>query len=276
MERATQDAAPARTPASAPAVPARTPEPRSRAWAAAAGNRAVQRLARRAAAQRTLARLTPDEILEQYQVAEDTTAVWSPKVYGSIPIPWAESRELTVTEGRLLDELSWGRGLAGLSSFRDIAREAFAVSEREFPDPATIPSYVPADRQREWLGNDGHRDAMRHCYWNARLTRAFNENWTRQFTTAHEALPGNTASREAMDLYNNEVGRAIAHDNPRANPTELARLVRRAVDEGRLIVVDRSGRLAFSNAVTLWDHGLAPTGTRPGAIAVPAGDASVY
>ena len=31
---------------------------------------------------------------------------------------------------------------------------------------------------------------------------------------AHEALPGNTASREAMDLYNNEVGRNIARDNP--------------------------------------------------------------
>jgi len=48
-----------------------------------------------------------------------------------------------------------------------------------------------------------------------------------------------------------------------------------AVDGGRLIVVDRAGNLAFSNTVAVWDHGLAPAGTRAGAIAVPPGDASV-
>src|SRR5262245_28707456 len=51
------------------------------AWASAVGNRAVQRYAR----QRMLARLTPDEILEQYQVDEDTMADWSPKAWGKVP-----------------------------------------------------------------------------------------------------------------------------------------------------------------------------------------------
>jgi hypothetical protein len=242
------------------------------AWASAVGNGAVQRFAR----SRTLARLTPDEIFEQYQVDEDAVEEWSPNLWGSVPIPGAPSRELTVTEGKLLDELTWGRGLAGLSTFKDIADNAFSRAESEFPSPSPIPSWVPTDREREWLGNDGHRDAFRHCFWNARLTKEFGFNWTKQFTTAHEALPGNTASREAMDLYNNEVGRKIATDNPKASVDELAKLVRKAVEDGKLIVVDRAGKLAWSNAVTVWDHGLAPTGSRPGKIAVPAGDASTY
>jgi hypothetical protein len=245
-------------------------------WAAAVGSNAVQRLARRHAAGRTLARQTPDEILERYQVEEDKTAEWSPKVFGSIPIPFADSRELTVTEGKLLDELTWGRGLVGLDTFRDIAKDAFAESAKQFPDPSSVPAWVPADRQKEWIGNDGHRDAFRHCFWNARLTKEFGFKWTEQFATAHEALPMNTAAREAMDLYNNEVGRRIAKDNPKATVADLAKLVRKAVDDGKLIVVDRSGKLAWSNSVTLWDHGLAPAGSRAGKIPVPAGDASTY
>lgn len=109
---------------------------------------------------------------------------------------------------------------------------------------------------------------------NAILTKEFGENWTRQFATAHEALPGNEAAREAMDLYNNRIGRAIATANPRASRAELARLVRRAADEGRLVVVDRHGSLAWSNQVALWDHGDVANVTRPGAIPVPPGTAS--
>ena len=271
MERVAKEAGEQAPEGAVAAPPALARLPGSLAWASAVGNRAVQRYARR----RQIARLTPQEILEQYQVNEDTTAVWSPKLGGLIPIPFADSRELTTTEGKLLDSLTFSRGLLGLSDFRSIAQDAFAVSTAQFPDPATVPSYVPADRVAEWKGNDGHRDAFRHCYWNARLTKEFGIGWTQQFTTAHEALPGNTASREAMDLFNNEVGRAIARDNPDADVDDLARLVRAAVDGGRLIVVDRAGNLAFSNTVAVWDHGLAPAGTRAGAIAVPAGDASV-
>jgi len=246
--------------------------PGSLAWASAVGNRAVQRYAN---ACRQVARLTGQEVIERNQVMEDTTEEWSPKAWGVIPIPGAESKVLTSTEGRLLDSLTTSRGLVGLYDFREIRDEAFSVSEAQFPDPGTIPSYVPAKRAREWKNNDGHRDAFRHCYWNARLTRDFGYSWTRQFATAHEALPGNPAAREGMDLYNNKVGRIIARDNPDADADELATLVREAVDEGRLIVIDRSGNGAWSDEVALWEHGLAPTGTRAGVIAVPAGDASV-
>ena len=39
------------------------------------------------------------------------------------------------------------------------------------------------------------------------------------------SLPGNSADREAMDLYNNEVGRQIALAHPDASRQELADLV---------------------------------------------------
>lgn len=35
-----------------------------------------------------------------------------------------------------------------------------------------------------------------------------------------------------MDLYNNELGRRIATENPEASPEELARLVYEAVEDG--------------------------------------------
>lgn len=217
------------------------------------------------------------EILTDYQVADDATAEWSPSAGGLIPIPFAPSRVLTVTEGRLLDNLTRDRGLLGLSEFSDIKDEAFAVSERQYPTPTTFPAHAPTERRARnaWVQNNGHRDAFRHCYWNAILTDEFGASWTRQFATAHEALPGNEAAREAMDLYNNEVGRAIAGSKPWwAGRSWLATRVRQAVDSGRLVVVDRSGNLAWSNTVALWDHGDVANVTLPGAIAVPAGTAS--
>ena len=243
----------------------------SLAWASAVGNRAVQRYARR----RVLARVTPQEILEQYQVHEDTVEEWSPKAWGVIPIPGAGSRMLTSTEGALLDSLTVSRGLVGLSAFKDIAEDASGRARREYPHTTALPSYVPAERDDEWRNNDGHRDAFRHCFWNARLTKEFGIGWTRQFTTAHEALPDNSAARESMDLWNNERGREIARDNPDASVDELATLVKAAVTDGRLVVVDQAGNLAWSNAVALWEHGLAPEASRAGVLAVPAGDASV-
>lgn len=80
--------------------------------------------------------------------------------------------------------------------------------------------------------------------------------------------------REAMDLYNNEVGRQIATDNPDASRQELGDLVLRALDEGKLVVIDRSGHLAWSDDVARGDHGMTPSIAVPGAIGIPRGDAS--
>ncbi|NIJ20946.1 hypothetical protein FHS95_002638 [Sphingomonas naasensis] len=47
-----------------------------------------------------------------------------------------------------------------------------------------------------------------------------------------------------MDLYNNEVGRRIAVEQPNASPEALAGLVQKALDKGGRIVVDRSDDVA--------------------------------
>jgi hypothetical protein len=53
-----------------------------------------------------------------------------------------------------------------------------------------------------------------------------------------------------MDLHNNEVGRDIAEDAQDATPEQLVNPVRRAVDEGRTLVIDdRTHFLMPSNEV---------------------------
>jgi len=212
------------------------------------------------------------DVLKDYQVKEDEVKKWSPKLWGWIPIPGAPSRDLTEIEGKLLDKLT----LMDLRSFNDIKERAFSVSKEKYPSPSTIPGHVPKDRKQQWLNVDGHRDAFRHAFWNALLTKHFGIKWTKQFATAHEALPGNPAQSEAMDLYNNEVGRQIAAANIKASKTDLAELIEKAVTSGETVVVNSAGDLAWSDTVALWDHGLASTNTREGKIEVPKGDAYVY
>ena len=81
--------------------------------------------------------------------------------------------------------------------------------------------------------------------------------FARTFATARWGLPRNPADREASDLYNNEVGRRVATDNPDAGPEELAGLVKKAVEQGDLLVIDGNNELAFSNEVRVGEHGLA-------------------
>lgn len=192
-----------------------------------------------------------------YQVADDKVIEYHPRAFGAIDIPFTSGVRITKTEGALLDELTFSRGLAGLNEFSGIKDRAFSEADKRFPDNA-LPANIPADRAREWQGNDGHRDAFRHAYWNALLTQQYGEQWTKAFTTAHEGLPGNTANREAMDLYNNEVGRSIGAANKNATPEQLANLVEQSLNQGKLVVVDRGGNLEWSDRVVKGQHGLAP------------------
>ncbi|MGF0325664.1 DUF6973 domain-containing protein [Gordonia hongkongensis] len=70
-------------------------------------------------------------------------------------------------------------------------------------------------------------------------------------------LGGNPASREAMDLYNNEVGRRIAAENPDADPQRLAELVDKAITEGRTVVLDENGEIEWSDKVAKHETGIA-------------------
>jgi hypothetical protein len=194
--------------------------------------------------------------------------------------PWGigwfvDAREITATEKKMLDKLQNWKGLLGLQTFKNIADTALRVSAERFPDRGIRPSHVPLARLREWIGQDGHRDAFRHCYWNALLTKEFGASWTQQFTTAHEGVPGNFADREAMDLYNNEVGRKIAQANPKASEEELATLVEQALNAGKLVLIAKGGGLEWSDRVSLWDHGLSNEVPGTGGMRTPNGEARV-
>jgi hypothetical protein len=230
------------------------------------------------AAQIALAGARPDlhDILTDYQTQDDQVIDWRPKAWGAITVPFTDSVKITQTEGKLLDNLSRDRGLSGLRDFRDIRDQAFDTSKARYPAPTSFPSYVGTTNhdRNMWISNDGHRDAFRHAYWNALLTKNFGEEWTRQFTTAHEGIPGNEASREAMDLYNNEVGRKITLANPHATDEELADLVQQAVTDGKTVVVDSAGHLQWSDRVAYGQHGIAKDPPMAGGHPVPDGTAS--
>lgn len=81
------------------------------------------------------------------------------------------------------------------------------------------------------------------------MVQKYGADWAKEFATAHEGLPGNSADREAMDLYNNEVGRRIATEHPNASPEELANLVETSVRDGQTVVTDANGELAYSDGV---------------------------
>lgn len=196
-------------------------------------------------------------VRRNYQVASEGVITYHPHLGGVVPIPVASVR-VTRTEGELLNSMTARRGIDGLMDFKHIHDSAFEESAKRYPD-TDVPDHVGAGRGREWQGNDGHRDAFRHAYWNALMAKEFGQDWARAFGTAHEGLPDNPANREAMDLFNNEVGREIAAEHPNASANELARLVDAAVSQGRMVVVDKHGDLAWSDQVTVGQHGLSPT-----------------
>lgn len=216
------------------------------------------------------------KVLSDFQTQDDSMINWRPKAWGAVEVPFTDSVRLTATEGKLLDNLSRDRGLMGLSDFKDIRDQAFDVSEARYPKPSSIPPEVGTDPrdQRMWVQNDGHRDAFRHAYWSALLTKNFGGEWAGQFTTAHEGVPGNPADREAMDLHNNEVGRQIALANPNATDKELADLIQQAVTDGKMVVIDKAGDLQWSDKVPYGQHGKANDPPAAGGRPAPAGDAS--
>ncbi|PWW58358.1 DUF6973 domain-containing protein [Actinokineospora spheciospongiae] len=104
---------------------------------------------------------------------------------------------------------------------------------------------------------DGHSDAFRHAYWNAMVVNRFGPEWAAQYTTAHERVDTNSATAEAMDLHNNEIGRRIAAEHPDAGPGELKGYIDKAVRDGEVVVVGSDGRLVPSSEVATGETGRA-------------------
>jgi hypothetical protein len=218
-----------------------------------------------------------DTILHDYQVVDDPNGMvdWEPNgnIVKDIFGHFSGSRRVTATEAELLDSMS----VFELNDMRRSKDIAWDESIERFPAPEGKRDQFQSDAQfNAWAGNDGHRDAFRHAYWNALMTDRLGENVTARFATAHEGAPDNPADREAMDLYNNEVGRRIAVENPGASDEELADLIQDALENGELIVIDRSGNMAWSNQVAYGEHGFADDWAVPGVMQPPAlNDASL-
>ena len=211
-----------------------------------------------------------DRIRSDYQVVDDTIVEYTPN-FGPFPvdIPFVGSTRMTQREAELLDQLGSRRGLLGLREFQGIASndpdnlgQAYTTADQYFPQVDPAGNDVPG-------GEDGHNDAFRHAYLNALLTDRFGGDFAEAFATAHEGVPGNSADREAMDLYNNELGRRIASENPGASDDELADLVYQAVINGEAVVIDANRALAFSDQVEVGETGLAQPGAIDGVITPP-------
>ena len=195
-----------------------------------------------------------DQVRRDYQVQQDDLVTWSPNLIGWIPgVP---SQQVTATEAKLLDNLQAARGLVGLDTFRGIRDDALQTAQDRYPGATPV---------------DGHLDAFRHAYWNALMVREYGEDFARDFATAHEGS-ADSADSEAMDLYNNEVGRRIALENPDASPAELADLVEQAVRNGEMVVIDGDGELAWSDQVEIGATGRADDPQGAGGAAPPDGD----
>jgi hypothetical protein len=182
-------------------------------------------------------RLTPEEILERYQVkgvTEGEMTDWTPG--GIAGLFTDERRKITEKEAEMLDGLyAWE-----LDSFNDIHNNSFEEADARFES---------ADK------DDDHNDAFRHAYWNALMVKEFGAEWAEDYATAHEQLPVNQGPREAMDLYNNEVGRNIAIANPDASAEELADLVEKAVKDGETVVVGQDMLPHYSNEIPMDETG---------------------
>jgi hypothetical protein len=123
-------------------------------------------------------RLTPEEILEQYQRDPD------PDGMVQYPRNWLMrqilgERTVTATEADMLDDL----GLTGLSGFKDIHDDAFDVADERFPGEG--------DR------NDDHNDAFRHAYWNALMAREYGADWAERYGTARHTSPSQATNPNA-------------------------------------------------------------------------------
>ncbi|MFY1637416.1 DUF6973 domain-containing protein [Solwaraspora sp. WMMB335] len=197
-----------------------------------------------------------DELLRRYRVSVDPDGMVE---FPTGVLGWSLERlghsrqEVTAGEARLLEDI----GLFGIKDAYDIYKTALNSAENVFAGQGLT---------------DGHSDAFRHAYWNAMLTNRFGEGWTEQYTTAHERGGTNTATAEAMDLHNNEIGRRIAAAHPDAGPDELAQLIEQAVQDGDLVVVGPDGQLVRSNEIAIGDNGMATGPPSEGGADPPAPD----
>jgi hypothetical protein len=219
---------------------------------------------------RKIAKQHQDDIVKALQAAADAAegarkAIES--AFADVPIPPGAELERITTEYQVAADpngmVKWPDGalksLMELKSLGDFEPKDVTASEAAMLDQLSLVDKIKfyrimtdaEDTAKEEFGGeqDDHTDAFRHTYWNARMTQEFGEDWTKEYTSKHEARPDNAAVREAMDLYNNEVGRKIALANPDAGEEELQSLVKDAVDRGDTVLIGQDKSLHWTNQV---------------------------
>ena len=60
-----------------------------------------------------------DRIRSQFQVQDDEMIQYHPRLAGKVDIPFSPTIQVTRTEGKLLDEMTWSRGLQGLLELKE-------------------------------------------------------------------------------------------------------------------------------------------------------------
>ncbi|WP_406275077.1 hypothetical protein OH799_02395 [Nocardia sp. NBC_00881] len=171
--------------------------------------------------------------------------------------PSFQPSSLPREEANALEMLVAQHGAIGLWDFYQIKNEAEQAGLDQYKGLANEDLRGKADA-------DGHGDAFRHAYWNARMTQEFGDDWTKAYTTAHEKTGGNPPAREAMDLFNNEKGREIGRDNSDASPEELKAKIGAAIRDGKMVVLDTPTN--GTNPQIAWSNGVRPghTDIQPG------------
>ncbi|GAB2562007.1 DUF6973 domain-containing protein [Nocardia heshunensis] len=201
-------------------------------------------------------------ILKEYQtsVSEQGTTLWPDSTLLNIlrvKYPDLEPIEMTAEEAAALNDLANplnGGNPVNAYKFFEIKNDAEALGGAK---DRMANKYTMENRDSH---ADGQADALRHSYWNARMTQEFGAEWTEKYATAHEKTGGNPPAREAMDLYNNERGRIIAQSNPGASPEQLKTEIINSIDRGEMVVIyqpteDFVPQLAKSN-VPVKDTGI--------------------
>ncbi|MEV4127795.1 hypothetical protein [Nocardia sp. NPDC049707] len=175
----------------------------------------------------------------------DKIAQWKKWSLRTIDI---EPKQITAAEAEMLNNLSlWEQW-----QFKQISEKAQEEAYKAFPPIQMLdPEGKPVMNDQ-----DNHTDAFRHVYWNALLTREFGEDWTKEYTSKHEMRDDNRSVREAMDLYNNEVGRRLAVENPTKSGYspfghDLTDVVKEAVLRGDTVLIDKDGQLNWTNQVKI-------------------------
>ncbi len=86
-------------------------------------------------------------------------------------------------------------------------------------------------------------DAFRHTYWNALMAKHINPDFAKLMTTAHEIKTFGAAQdfksnpEHFMDLINNHIGRTIGEKYKDKTDEELAQIVLKTLNEGKLYKV---------------------------------------